>query len=130
MFAQTRFSIGVGVGGYQPGYVSAPAYAYNRPPCPGPDYNWVDGYWSRDSRRSTWIDGYWARQPFRGSYNYNGVYGRQGFTQDRNRGFERDRDRGNDRGRSYGQGYGQGNGQGNGQDNRRGNGYSNGFRSR
>jgi len=133
MFAQTRFSIGVGVGGYQPGYAPAPAYAFNQPPCPGPDYDWVDGYWSGSGPRHSWIAGYWTRRPYRGGYNYNGAYGRQGFargfSQDRNRSFDRDRDNrgGNrDRGSVNGQGYGRGSGQ----NNRQGNGYANGFRSR
>ena len=127
MFAQTRFSIGIGIGGYQPGYLAAPAYAHIQPPCPGPDYDWVDGYWSRDSRRNTWIDGYWTRQPYRRGY-YNGAYGRQGFargfSQDRNRGFAQDRNRDDNRDR------GRFSGQGNRQDSRQGNGSANGFRSR
>ena len=57
MFAQTRFSIGIGVGGYQPGYAPAPAYAFNQPPMPGPDYDWVDGYWSGSGPRHSWIAG-------------------------------------------------------------------------
>ena len=126
MFAQTRFSIGIGVGGYQPGYLPPPSYAYYQPPCPGPDYDWVDGYWSGYGPRNSWIAGYWTRQPYRRGY-YNGVYARPGFArgfyQDRNRGFETGRDnRGGNRGRGYGQSYGQG--------NRRGNGSANGFRGR
>jgi hypothetical protein len=40
MFAQTRFSAGVG-------FDQAPAaYASNIPPCPGPGYTWVNGYWN------------------------------------------------------------------------------------
>ena len=50
MFAQSRVSIGVGVGvggGYAPDYYSAPVYAQQyAPPCPGPGYTWVDGYWT------------------------------------------------------------------------------------
>ena len=44
MFAQPRVSIGIGVGGYGAAY-PPPAYAQYMPPCPGPDYTWVDGYW-------------------------------------------------------------------------------------
>ncbi len=49
MFAETRFSIGINVGGYGRGYYAAapPAYFVERPPCPGPDYFWADGYWHR-----------------------------------------------------------------------------------
>ena len=114
MFAQTRFSIGIGVGGYQPayqpGYLSAPAYAYYQPPCPGPDYDWVDGYWFGNGPRHRWIAGYWVRQPYRGVY-YSGPYARpgyaRGFYQDRYRGFVGDRYRGGyrDRGRGYGNGF-------------------------
>jgi hypothetical protein len=45
MFAQSRLSIGVGFGGYGPGAYPPPAYAQYQPPCPGPGYSWVDGYW-------------------------------------------------------------------------------------
>lgn len=35
--------------------------ALSRPPCPGPDYVWVEGRWVWDDyyRREIWIDGYW-----------------------------------------------------------------------
>ena len=45
MFAQSRLSIGVGVGGYGPGAYRPAAYAQYQPPCPGPGYSWVDGHW-------------------------------------------------------------------------------------
>jgi hypothetical protein len=75
MFAQTRLSIGVGVGvggGYAPGYASdyygAPAYAEQyMPPCPGPAYTWVDGYWAPQGGRRVWTRGYW-RAPYRSGY--------------------------------------------------------------
>jgi hypothetical protein len=70
MFAQTRFSIGVGFGGQGAGfYQPPPSYASNIPPCPGPDYTWVDGYWSQDYGRNTWVAGYWNRQPFSSGYH-------------------------------------------------------------
>jgi len=56
MFAQTRLSIGVGVGGFGPGYYPPPAYVQYAPPCPGPGYTWVDGYWAP---RGVWIAGFW-----------------------------------------------------------------------
>jgi hypothetical protein len=38
-FAQSRFSVGIG-------FNQGPAvYASNIPPCPGPGYVWLNGYW-------------------------------------------------------------------------------------
>ena len=69
MFAQTQFSVGVGFGGRGAGFNQPPlAYASNIPPCPGPDYTWIDGYWSQDYGRQTWVAGYWSRQPFVSGY--------------------------------------------------------------
>jgi hypothetical protein len=67
MFAQPRVSIGVGVGGYGPGYYPPPAYAQAVPPCPGPGYAWVDGYWAPQGGRNVWINGFW-RAPSVGAY--------------------------------------------------------------
>ena len=40
VFAQPRFSVGVG-------FNAGPAvYASNIPPCPGPGYTWANGYWN------------------------------------------------------------------------------------
>ena len=106
MFAQTRFSIGIGFGGHGAGfYQPPPSYASNIPPCPGPDYTWVDGYWSQDYGRNTWVAGYWYRQPFSSGYQvaprfdnrFNDGDDRRGFT----RGFEQDRNRGFDQGRNF-----------------------------
>ena len=119
MFAQTRLSIGVGVGGYGPGYYPPPAYAQQyAPPCPGPDYTWVDGYWAPQGGRNVWIGGFW-RAPFVSGYRvapryiapryYNSYRGYdRGF--DRGRGFD-------NRYRSGGEHFGN-----------RGREYSNGFR--
>ena len=60
IFAQTRFSIGLGFGTQGGGFYQAPpAYASNIPPCPGPGYTWVDGFWRNDYGRRTWVAGYW-----------------------------------------------------------------------
>jgi hypothetical protein len=64
MFAQTRFSVGVSVGSNRGYYAPAPAYATATPPCPGPGYTWVNGYWSQDYGRRNWVAGYW-RAPAR-----------------------------------------------------------------
>jgi hypothetical protein len=107
MFAQTRFSVGVGFGGQHAGsYQPPPSYANDIPPCPGPDYYWVDGYWSQDYGRNTWIAGYWNRQPFRGGYQvttrfdnrFDNRDDQRGFT----RGFEQDRNAGFNQGRNAG----------------------------
>jgi len=64
MFAGTRFSIGVGFGTQGAGFNQAPpAYAANIPPCPGPGYTWVDGYWTNDFGREVWVPGFWNAPP-------------------------------------------------------------------
>ena len=125
MFAQTRFSFGINIGGRAPGYYApAPAYAAVRPPCPGPDYSWVDGYWDRNYGRNEWVAGYWNRLPYARAYQVEPRYERPRYDErydrrfDRDRGWGRDRDwdRGRDHDRRYGQDYGRG--------------YGNGFRGR
>jgi len=115
MFAQPRVSIGVGIGGgyAQGGY--APAYVAQRgmPPCPGPGYSWVDGYWSHDRGHRSWMAGYWQRQP-----RYEQRY------RDDRRDF--DRDRNSDRNRSFGNGYQNGNPYQNGNAYQNGNGRQTG----
>jgi hypothetical protein len=159
MFAQTRVGIGIGFGGYGAGsYQPPPSYASNIPPCPGPDYTWVDGYWSQNYGPNTWVAGYWNRQPITSGYQvaprfdnrFNDGDEGQGFTrgieQDRNRGFDQGRnfsgqDRNQNRGFNQGQrrdfvpnqNQDQNGGSRNrssGQDSRQGNGYANGFRGR
>lgn len=75
LFARTHVFVGVGIGvGYPYGYgyyVPAPpppppvvAYA---PPCPGPEYGWVSGYWYPVGPRWYWRAGYWAHRPYLGA---------------------------------------------------------------
>lgn len=65
MFAETRFSIGLGFGSQGGGFYQAPpAYASNIPPCPGPGYTWVDGYWTNDYGREVWVPGFWNAPVF------------------------------------------------------------------
>ncbi len=45
-FAQPRISVGIGFG--QP----APVYVSNIPPCPGPGYVWLNGYWHAPAVRA------------------------------------------------------------------------------
>jgi hypothetical protein len=94
MFAQTRFSVGVGFGGQGVGlYQPPPSYA-SVPPCPGPDYNWVNGYWSQDHGRNTWIAGFWNRQQFSGGYHVAAPFNNGFNDRDNQRGFARGFDQG------------------------------------
>jgi hypothetical protein len=102
LFAETHFSIGIGVGGY--GYAPPPVVAYAppppvvayAPPCPGPGYSWVDGYWYEAGPRRAWHAGYWA-PPAYGRYyraepRYDGDRYRNSFADGRR--YDRDgRDR-------------------------------------
>jgi hypothetical protein len=118
MFAQTRFSFGINIGGRAPGYYAqAPAYAGVRPPCPGPDYSWVDGYWGQNYGRNVWVPGYWNRVPYARAYQAP-RYEQPRYDERYERRFDRDRDRDwdHDRDRRYGQDYGRG--------------YEHGFRGR
>jgi hypothetical protein len=116
-FAESRFSIGVGIG--------APVVA-SRPFYPGPGYTWVDGYYDP---YGSWIDGYWAppvaafgfasryRNPF--DYGFRRDFDRRDFDRrdfdrrdfdrDRRRDFGRarefDRDHDGDRSRATGFGF-------------------------
>src|SRR5206468_2555431 len=58
--AQVTFGIRIG----QP----PPPRAYRVPPRPGPDFEWVEGYWYRVGPRWEWHDGYWTRVPYAGAY--------------------------------------------------------------
>ncbi len=35
---------------------------------PGPEFQWVEGYWYPVNGRWAWHDGYWTRPPFADSY--------------------------------------------------------------
>ena len=43
-----------------------PNYGYQRPPTPGPDYYWVDGYWNWTGGRYSFVRGYWMLPPYAG----------------------------------------------------------------
>lgn len=109
LFAETHFSIGVGVG--------APAY-YPPPPPPieavppsysGPANTWVDGYWNNGGS----VDGYWA-PPYSPYYGQQYAYphGRDWDDDDYDRGHGWDRgdyrghDRGHEREREHDRGRG------------------------
>ena len=95
LFAETHFSVGIGVGGY--GYAAPPVVAYAAP-YPGDGYEWIDGYWYQVGPRRLWREGYWGRRSYgRGfaaapryegnrygnSYNRNQSYG-NGYNGGRN----------------------------------------------
>lgn len=64
LFAESRFSFGIGIG--TPGYYYAPPPpVVYRPPYPGPGYYWVDGYYDP---YNAWIPGYWAPLAYRYGY--------------------------------------------------------------
>ncbi len=66
LFAETHFSIGVQIGRPAPVLVPAPvAVNAYQPPCPGPGYVWIDGYYDD---YGNWYDGYWAMPPYVGAY--------------------------------------------------------------
>lgn len=76
LFAETRFSIGINLGGGPAYYAPPRAYVAARPPCPGPGYVWSDGYWSQGRGPRTWVNGSWIRQRGFRAAPYNGRYDR------------------------------------------------------
>src|SRR6266550_4311213 len=95
MFGETHFSIGIGLGGF--GYAAPPVVAY-APPCPGPGYTWVDGYWHQAGPRRLWRDGYWAAPVYNGGYQGAYRFDRDRYVGGRYRGDDDDR-------RTYGNSY-------------------------
>jgi len=66
LFAETHVAIGVQIGGPVPVAVPAPvAVDVYQPPCPGPGYVWVAGYYDQFGN---WYAGYWALPPYAGAY--------------------------------------------------------------
>jgi len=41
---------------------------YRVPPQPGPDYEWIEGYWYPVNGRYQWHNGYWTRPPYPDAY--------------------------------------------------------------
>lgn len=95
-FAATHVSIGIGIGGPASYYGGYYAPAPLRPPCPGPGYTWVDGYWG-PSR--VWVNGYWA-VPYGSSYGSAARY--RDWDHDRHERRDWDRDEHHDRGWGWG----------------------------
>lgn len=67
LFAETHFSIGIGIGAHYFAPPPPPMVVY-RPPCPDPDYTWISGYWYPVGPRYVWHAGYWALPPYVGAY--------------------------------------------------------------
>jgi hypothetical protein len=95
LFAKTHISIGIGIGTPYYAYYAPPpppAVVY-APPCPGPEYDWIAGYWYPVGPRYVWHGGYWARPPYAGAYwvapryynhrYYAGYWNRRGGRWDR-----------------------------------------------
>ena len=59
--AQVSFNIHIGTPPPAP-------RAYRVPPQPGPDYEWVEGYWYPVNGRYAWHNGYWTHAPYPGAY--------------------------------------------------------------
>ena len=78
-------------------YVGGPvAYV---PPCPGPGYSWVAGYYDR----GYWVPGRWNFVGYRSGYAYSHYDRNRSWDRDRDRDRDRhyDRDRGHDRDRDH-----------------------------
>src|SRR4051794_5794130 len=112
LFAETRFSISIGTGGYDRGYYPPAPYAVVQPPCPGPGYNWVEGYYGD---RHAWVPGYWARPSYYREDGHDRArfererFERERYARERNERerYDRERYRDNDRDRRYDNGYDQ-----------------------
>ena len=68
LFAETHWSIGIGVG--TPYYYAPPpppAVVYTAP-CPGPEYTWIPGYYYPAGSGYSWHAGFWSRPPYAGAY--------------------------------------------------------------
>ena len=69
----------------------APRVERVRPPVPGPDYFWVDGYWYPEGNRYQWheggafFEGYWEGDHGRVQHDHR-------WDRDRNRDFGHERD--------------------------------------
>ena len=65
MFAETHVAIGVQFGGPRVAVAAPVVMDAYRPPCPGPGYIWIDGYYDE---YGNWFDGYWDLPPYVGAY--------------------------------------------------------------
>ena len=127
LFAETHFSVGIGVGGY--GYAAPPVVAYASP-YPGDGYEWIDGYWYQVGPRRLWREGYWGRRSYGRGYvvapRYDGNRYGQGF-RGNSYGYNRNQSFGNSyNGNSNGAGFSRNQSNGSGYDRNQSNGSNNG----
>jgi len=100
--ANAQVSFGISIGQPPP-----PPRAYRVPVQPGPDYEWVEGYWYPMGGRWVWHNGYWTRPPYEGAYWAAPYYDRGQYFEGRwegprgaiNHNHEWDRNRQRDSGR-------------------------------
>jgi len=101
-----QVSIGIRIGPPPP-----PRVVYVRPPVPGPEFLWVEGYWYPVGRQYRWHAGYWTRPPYPGAVwampRYDGGQYFEGYWEGNNgrighdHHWDRHRDR-DSRGRGHG----------------------------
>jgi hypothetical protein len=80
--ANAQVSVGVQIGRPPAPVVieePPPPRAYVVAARPGPEFEWIEGYWYPQGRHYRWHDGYWTRPPYAGAYwvapyHYNGRY--------------------------------------------------------
>ena len=126
LFAESPFSVGIGVGGY--GYAAPPVVAYAAP-YPGDGYEWIDGYWYQVGPRRLWREGYWGRRSYGRGYvapryegnRYGQSYRGNSSGYNRNQSFGNSFN-GNNNGSNYNRNQSNRNGNSNGSDFNRSNG--------
>ena len=68
LFAESHWSIGIGIGTPYSAPPPPPPVVTYTPPCPGPGYRWVPGYYYPVGGRFAWHAGFWSRPPYAGAY--------------------------------------------------------------
>lgn len=99
LFAGSHWSIGIGIGTPYYAPPPPPPVVMYMPPCPGPEYTWVPGYYYPSGPRFVWHAGYWSRPPYAGAYwiapryyqnrYYPGYWKRRGHDHGLHRGWYR-----------------------------------------